>query len=116
MLQELIKRILTGRTSKDRAIKASEIIDLCEQSRIMYLQSSQIREVVRELREQDVCNGYFIVSDTELGYWLSNDEKEIEHWLNSYTGRIRAMMPVVRSAKKFISREFHERLQMELGL
>ena len=70
----------------------------------------QLRIIVSELRENNPFGDYFLVSNHESGYWLSNKKEELERWMDGYLAKAYSIFKTAKKARKLLT---HKK-QMEI--
>lgn len=103
-LVEKLKTVMKVRTSKKKAILQKDLADE------LGVSERYLRIIIHDVRSQNPFGSYYLVSNHEVGFWLSDNQKEIEKWVNGYMSKALSILPVVRVAKKFCSHKFSEQI------
>jgi hypothetical protein len=109
LVDVLIKLFQTRFAGNENAVKTESLIAQCAKEDII-ASGSNIRRVLGHIRQNDLLSPAFILSDVHIGYWLSNNESEmnaiIDKQLNRMASQFQNLKPLhqrIRYGKKDIT-------------
>lgn len=103
--QKSLYKVMQKRKSKNKAISMQDLaIELGVSER-------SLRIIIEDARERNIFGKEYLVSNHEVGYWLSSKADEIDEWLKGYLGKAARMFKVAKIAVKLSS---HKK-QMEIA-
>jgi chromosome segregation and condensation protein ScpB len=75
----------------------------------------QLRKLVEQIRTEDLAKGYVLIS-SDKGYKLSNNPEEISQFLNRYLSAAYTQIKVAKSAKRFLTEQQTQEIQLKLEI